>query len=434
VSVVVTAAPPSVLTMELSPAVAQPGTPIQLAARLTDGFNNLAGLTVRFSAPTLQTNVIATVTTGSDGYARVNWTLPEVLSRSVLLVATLERPDGVVLTAARRVGVPFAAESLPGIPVGSETTLSLQETNRAFEVQVQVPAEAFPGALQPVAFLETMPTTLFPQPEGDWGLVSLPVSLTLLDAARETEIQANKPFGVLMNLTNRDLSHVHVWRLVTTNGTSLWQPVDAAIRGTHGLEFTLDRSGVVALAADVRPPRVTETQPESGAYFVSRTQALTLRFHEPVVPGSAWTQIRVEVGTNQVPVQASVDADRLILTPQRAWLPRQSHRLVVPTGAVTDTTGNSNQAFSLEFTSRPPQRPRLEQLIVEHTTEGRRVRLRFTTEPDVRYVLETSGDLTGGSWQPLATVPTPQDGSTVEVTDTVPDEIPQRFYRIRGDW
>jgi len=214
----------------------------------------------------------------------------------------------------------------------------------------------------------------------------------------------------------------------------MWQPVDAAIRGTNGLEFTLDRSGVVALAADVRPPRVTETQPESGAYFVSLTQALTLRFHEPVVPGSAWTQIRVEVGTNQVPVQASVDADRLIVTPQRAWSPRQSHRLVVPTGAVTDTTGNPNQAFSLEFTSRPPQRPRLEQLIVEHTAEGRRVGLRFTAEPEVRYVLEFSADLAGGSWLSLATVSTPPGGGPVEVTHTVPDDVPQRFYRLRVDW
>ena len=434
VSVVVTAAPPSVLTLELSPAVAQPGTPIQLAARLTDGFNNLAGWTVRFSAPTLQTNVIATVTTGSDGYARVNWTLPEDLSRSVLLVATLERPDGVVLTAARRVGVPFAAENLPGIPVGSETTLSLQETNRAFEVQVQVPAEAFPGALQPVAFLETMPTTLFPQPEGDWGLVSLPVSLTLLDAARETEIQANKPFGVLMNLTNRDLSHVHVWRLVTTNGTSLWQPVDAAIRGTHGLEFTLDRSGVVALAADVRPPRVTETQPESGAYFVSRTQALTLRFHEPVVPGSAWTQIRVEVGTHQVPVQTTILADQLIVTPQRIWLPGQQHRLVLPPGTVTDATGNPNQTFSLQFTSRPAGRPRLQRPAVVQAEDGFLVRVRFTAEPDLGYVLEATDNPSNGVWTPVWTSPLPVNSTEVEATEQVPADALQRFYRLRVVW
>ena len=433
-SVVVTAAPPSVLTLQLAPAVAQPGTTIQLEAHVTDGFNPLSGWPVRFLIPMHQTNAIVTATTGTDGYARATWSLPMDLARSVLVVATLQRADGLMLTAARRVGLPFDTESLPGTPVNGPTTLTLVETNATLTVQADVPAGAFSGAVQPVAFLETMPTSLFPEPAGDWGFVSLPVSLTLLDAARDAEILADQPLGILMNLTNRDTSHVYVWRLVENHGTTVWQPIDAVIRGTHGLEFSLDRSGVVVLAADVRPPYVTETQPESGAYFVSRTQALTLRFHEPVVPGSAWTQIRVEVGTNQVPVQTTILADQLIVTPQRIWLPGQRHRLVLPTATVTDATGNPNETFSLQFTSRPAARPRLQKPVVAQAEDGFLVRVRFAAEPDLGYVLEATDNPSGGVWRPVWTSPLPVNSTEVEATDRVPAGALQRFYRLRVVW
>jgi hypothetical protein len=433
-SIVVTTAPPSVLTLQLSPAVAQPGTTVQLEARVTDGFNNLSGWTVQFLAPTRQTNAIATAITGADGYARATWTLPTDLSESVLVVATLQRPDGLALTAARRVGVPFAAEALPGTPVNSETNLMLVITNGLFTVRVQVPSEAFPDAMQPVAFLETMPVNLFPQPDGEWGFISDPVSLTLLDAARETEVQANKQFGVIINLTNRDLSHVYVWYLVKTNGTYIWQSIDSAILTTNGLQFNLDQSGVVVLAADVRPPYVTETQPTDGAYFVNRSQPLTIRFHEPVVPGSSWTQIRVEVGTNQVPVQTTIAGDQLIVTPQRIWLPGQQHRLVVPEGTVTDATGNPNYAFTLKFTSRPAQRPRLQKPVIENTENGLQVRLRFATEPDLGYVLEETENLFSGDWAPVWTSPIPVNTTETEAYHVVPNQDTQKFYRIRVVW
>lgn len=79
-------------------------------------------------------------------------------------------------------------------------------------------------------------------------------------------------------------------------------------------------------------------------------------------------------------------------------------------------------------------RPRLQRPEVELTPEGRRVRLRFAVEPDLGYVLEATDTLATGTWVPVWTSNPPVGTNQVEVTDTVPPNIPQRYYRLRIIW
>lgn len=433
-TVTVTAAPPAVLALDVSPAIAAPGSVIHLQAQVTDGFNGLGGWTVHFHAPLFTTNPVATATTDASGRAEASWSLPAEVTGPMLLTATVLRPDGVRLTAGRRLGVLLRAGSLPGEPVDSATSITLAEENTPL-AHVAVPSDAFPQAVQPVGFLEAIPdTTRLPALSGDWAFAKQPIALTFWDAARETSLVPSSPVQFTLNLTNRALEQTRVWQVVETNGSAVWMPVPNVLLSTNGWIFSMAQPGVLALLEDTRPPQLTNTVPVANSTNVSRTAPITLRFHEPIRPGAMWGQWVVQAGTNQIPVQVTLQDHTLTIVPQTPWRPATLHVLSLPTGAVTDLVGNPNETLLFRFTAQPPVRPRLQRPEVEQTPEGRRVRLRFAVEPDLGYVLETTDGLSGGVWVPVWASPLPVGTNQVEVADTVPANIPQRYYRLRIVW
>lgn len=341
-TVTVTAAPPAVLTLEVSPAVAAPRSVVQLRAHVTDGFNPLSGWTVRFHAPMLSTNPVAAATTGADGRAEATWSLPGGVDGPILLTATLQRPDGFQLTAGRRLGILLPPGSLRGVPAGSATSIPLTEEDGPL-TRVDVPANTFPQALQPVAFLEVRPdTSQLPDLSGDWSYAKQPVALTFWDAAQDTPLIPGQAIAVTLDLTNRALARTRVWQLIETNGVASWVPVPNATLGSNGWTFSIQQPGVLALLEDTRPPQLTNTTPAMDATSISRTASILLRFHETVQPGEAWGQWVVRAGTNPVPVAASIQDNTLTLVPQTPWRPGTLHVLSLPAGAVTDQVGNPN--------------------------------------------------------------------------------------------
>jgi hypothetical protein len=66
--------------------------------------------------------------------------------------------------------------------------------------------------------------------------------------------------------------------------------------------------------------------------------------------------------------------------------------------------------------------------------DGFLVKVRFTAEPDLGYVLEATDNPSNGVWTPVWTSPLPVNSTEVEATEQVPADALQRFYRLRVVW
>lgn len=434
VPLAITSSWPSELSLTATPSTVDPGATVQLTARVSDGFQGLGGWPVRLRTPLWQTNPIDTAITDAQGVAAFLWTVPSGWSGPILWVADVQRPDGVPVTAALRLGSRFPSAQAPGVPVDGAALMDLQDTEAGIRVQINVPPAAFPGAGQPVGFLDIVSREL-PALGGDWQYVAPPVDLTFYDAAAGRLLQPDRPLTLVFGWTNEPPAGSRGWLLVETNGRSMWQEIRGATAVSNGVALTVERAGVVAWVQDLRPPELVGTEPTNGAVDVPRTMPLRLRFHEPVRLGDAAPRVQLVGGDRVVPVRFRVETDEVIIEPAPAWAPLALHRVMLPADALRDEAGNPNAPLTFEFTARAAGRPRLWIREVRAIAGGGvEVRLTFETEPGLTYVLDSCDDLGRGNWQVVATVAATASGALQDLTEQVPPTVGQRYYRVRVLW
>jgi hypothetical protein len=124
-------------------------------------------------------------------------------------------------------------------------------------------------------------------------------------------------------------------------------PMTVSAAGIHTLQYrSTDAAGItetaktVSVNIDRTAPRVTVTDPRSGATGVSTGKTISVTFGEAIQAGSAFAGITIMNGSMRISFTPSISGNVLTLDPA-ANLPRNSQITVtLPSGAVKDMAGN----------------------------------------------------------------------------------------------
>lgn len=96
---------------------------------------------------------------------------------------------------------------------------------------------------------------------------------------------------------------------------------------------------------------IESTSPANNAKNVPTNSSIQLTFKQPIQEGSGWIRLRDMDRLEDVPIEISIQNNRLILKPQSNLRPGTSYRIIIHTHSLKDNSGNSLSLWESYFTT-----------------------------------------------------------------------------------
>lgn len=146
--------------------------------------------------------------------------------------------------------------------------------------------------------------------------------------------------GTSWRLLSTDLSNSNIPAIAVSPGFTGDHTVFA---GTWGAGvFSCIASGVNDPTADAVKPVITTTDPLNATSGIARSKTIDITFSENIVAGNAYNSIVIkDAANNAIAVNKSISGRTLSLDPVSDLAYQTTYTVVIPSGAVKDTSNNS---------------------------------------------------------------------------------------------
>jgi len=130
---------------------------------------------------------------------------------------------------------------------------------------------------------------------------------------------------------------------IPVNAVKDWDNNNFAINYTFGFKTH----------PDTFPPVVSSTDPSGSATNIPVNKAITVTFSEPVLSGSAYSNITVKTGGNTINTTRSISGKVLTIKPTGNLAYNTNYTVTIPASAVKDAVGNNLvTTYSFSFTTQ----------------------------------------------------------------------------------